>query len=193
MGNSQSLDEDTFGKRKKMYYVDKHEDRAEFRKAHIEKRFLDELFQPVWVQKTKSEFERLKNEGILANSLEAHTYLNTDGEEMVEFHIDCDNGDTLLREFDSSIYGGNFSVRNQQADKKVIVLGHDESAMKQHQFTTFLDFGRWSSSFGPKTRWCGYYVLPFCEPANRGWLWQLSYSRSTCPSKCKQKWRKIFR
>jgi len=62
--------------------------------------------------------------------------LNTSGEEMVEFHIDCDNGDTLLREFESSIYGGNFFVRKQQVDKKVILFGHDESAMKQHQFTT---------------------------------------------------------
>jgi len=35
----------TFGKRKKMYYVDKHEDHAEFRSVHIEKRFSDELFQ----------------------------------------------------------------------------------------------------------------------------------------------------
>mmetsp|Transcript_23768 Transcript_23768/g.34058 ORF Transcript_23768/g.34058 Transcript_23768/m.34058 type:complete len:229 (+) Transcript_23768:1484-2170(+) len=54
---------------------------------------------------------------------------------MVEFHIDYDNEDTLLNEFDSSTYGGNFSVRASETDRKVILFGHDESAMKQHQFT----------------------------------------------------------
>jgi len=68
-------------------------------------------------------------------SLDEELGIDSDGVEMVEFHIDCDNEVTLLNEFDSSTYGGNFSVRASETDGKVILFGHDESAMKQHQFT----------------------------------------------------------
>lgn len=47
-----------------------------------------------------TEFHRLKDEGVLSSSLEGHTYIDFYGVEMVKFHLDCDNEDTLLNEFD---------------------------------------------------------------------------------------------
>ena len=121
--------------RKKQYFVDRHEDHKTHRTIYIQKRLDDEIHQPVWVQISASQFRDLKNDGTLSSSIKEYTYQNEDGKDMVEFHIDCDKGDAILRRLENSLYGGYFSVRRPQNNSKVILFGHDEAIMKQNQFT----------------------------------------------------------
>jgi hypothetical protein len=72
--------------------------------------------------------------------------------DMVEFHVDCDKGETILKEMENNLYGGSFSVRCPQNDSPIIILGHDEATMKQNQFTPcYWTMGDGTAVLVPKT------------------------------------------
>ncbi len=87
-----------FGIKKKGYFNDKHEEQKKQREEYIKKRFEDEIQQPVWVQKSAIEFKKLQNDGTLSTSLQGFPYLDKDGIEMIEFHMDSDKDGKLLKE-----------------------------------------------------------------------------------------------
>jgi hypothetical protein len=124
-----------YSSRKKQYFNDRHEDQKEQREEFIKKRLEDEIYQPVWVQKSAIEFKNLQNDGTLSASLQGFTYHDDDGMEMIEVHIDSDKGNMFLKELEDSLYGGFFSIRKPPNSTPLIVLGHDEAIMKQNQFT----------------------------------------------------------
>ena len=85
-----------------------------------------------WIQISSSESKKLDEAGtVLVNS--GYTYVNNNGNKMVEYHINCCN--EFQERMDEKKIGGNVSVRMDKNEKPLIIMGHNECIFKQYLLT----------------------------------------------------------
>ena len=126
--------------RKKTYYVDGHEkvDTVLYRKEYIERYFEYERRCYRWIQLSEKEVGELENEDVSFDRKFGYEYKkpneNGDGEcTYFEFHIDeHPNFQHICTKY---IFGGNLSVRKNDDEKPLILIGQDECIFKQYLFS----------------------------------------------------------
>jgi hypothetical protein len=121
--------------RRKGYYVDGHEKPGtiEYRKQFVNRYLQYERRAHRWIQITTAEALELEEKGyIQPNS--GYRYVDNDGHQMVELHVDTCN---ILEEKanNETKFGGNLSVRKGIEEKPLFMFGHDECIFKQYTMT----------------------------------------------------------
>ncbi len=121
--------------RKKCYYVDHHEKPStiEYRWKFVERYLQAELKMHRWIQVSKEDAKRLKEDSKVATS-SGYYYYNVDNKLMVEFHVDdCSEFLTTLSNIP---FRGMLSVRKAPEVKPLICFGHNECIFKQFVLTS---------------------------------------------------------
>jgi len=146
--------------RQKSYYVDSHEypEVQAFRKAFCKSYLAEEINMYRWVQLTQDEFNEIKGQGATG-----YDYLDDDGKQMIEMHVDCCPQDILSKKI-TTTYGGNLSIRKDPNTKPVVSFGQDEVIIKQY----ILPPKQWVGSNGeraisPKDEGYGIMYSCFCS------------------------------
>ena len=119
--------------RKKSYYVDGHErpDTVMYRKRFVKRYLQYERRTYRWIQVSLDSSNKLKED--TPNLPKGHQYVNEQGETMVEYHVD--DHPSFSEQLGGTPFGGNLSVRKQQSDKPLIIMGQDECIFKQYLFS----------------------------------------------------------
>ena len=120
---------------KKCYYTDRHEDpqNVEDRKYFIERYLEYEILAYVWVHLTEEQSILLENDQNVNLARVFHSYTGNDGSKMREYHVDIH---PRLQAFvRNKRMGGDLSVRKPEGTRPVIIIGQDESVVKQHSFS----------------------------------------------------------
>ena len=151
---------------KKCYYTDRHEDPAnvEARKVFIDKYFNYESQAYVWVHLTAEEATILENDQNINLAKAFHSYTGENGSEMREYHIDIHPH--LYSFVRNKRMGGDLSVRNKDGSRPVIIIGQDESIVKQYSFSS----KSWQGAEGqrklvPKSDGYSLMISAFCSRA----------------------------
>lgn len=117
-----------YKEQRKCYYSDKHEDveNVQARKVFIETYLRFELRAHNWVQISDRGAKRLEKEFNLLSAY--YPYKQEDGQSFREYHIDTHP--CLLQYVKAKDMGGDLSVRRNQNERPIILLGQDESVFK---------------------------------------------------------------
>ena len=150
-----------FEPRKKIYYVDTHEnpENIAYRKKFITRYFEYELRSHCWYQISKDE----KMEYVKKGELDVGSgYEYKDGEkEMYEYHVD--DHPSFQENCNHLPFGGMLSVRKPANLKPIMILGQDECIFRQFVFSK----GMWTTPDGqkqllPKDQGQGIMLSSFC-------------------------------
>jgi hypothetical protein len=129
-----------YSQSKKCYYNDGHEkpEQISYRRTFIVEYFASELLCYVWIQITEEAAKMLEskrdNNALLKDI--GYTYMNDDGVQMREYHVDCHASFQLLITNSNQPYGGNLSVRRDPIKRPCICIGEDESSFSQYTFAS---------------------------------------------------------
>ncbi|KAI2504135.1 hypothetical protein MHU86_10335 [Fragilaria crotonensis] len=120
--------------RRKGYYVDGHERKAtvQYRWDFCDRYLSLERRMFRWIQVSLEEAEKLQ---ALGKVTKGSGYKYTDeltGKAMVEYHVDTCRGFMDCMNEQTSIFGGNLSVRMNPDERPVISFGQDECIVKQY-------------------------------------------------------------
>jgi hypothetical protein len=147
--------------RQKHYFVDGHErpETLKYRPIYIRRYLSHEVNTHRWVQLSMAESNLLKEKGLINNELAGYCYKDSNGVDMVEYHVDnCEKIKTL----ELPPHGGNLSVRKPVDRPPVMIIGQDEAIFKQFLFVSKM----WTGPNGerpllPKDEGAGVMISSF--------------------------------
>ena len=87
----------------------------------------------LWVKISADEAVKLENNKEVELPKCYHSYVNEDGEQMREYHVDVHP--YLQRYISNTKMGGDLSVKHSPNVRPVIIIGQDESVIKQYSFS----------------------------------------------------------
>jgi hypothetical protein len=122
--------------RRKCYYVDGHEkpETKKYRKTMVSEYLKNELRMYRWIQLPLTELKELE-EMLEIQIGSGHNYTNQQTNvEMVELHVDS-HPSFHEKMNETTLFGGNLSVRMPPNTKPLICFGQDECIFKQFLFT----------------------------------------------------------
>ena len=125
---------------RKGYYVDGHERPAtiQYRWDFCRRYLAYEKRMHRWVQVPEAVAQQLEKDEMIARG-SGYKYLLNGLTPMREFHVDSfdpKKSKEFLRQFVTTNFGGNLSVRMDPSSKPLISLGHDECIFKQYPTPT---------------------------------------------------------
>ena len=152
------------GCNKKCYYNDRHEDPENIkdRGTYIDSYFNYDLHTYHWVQILEEEAIRLENEQDVELVNAFHPFTKEDGTKMREYHIDTHP--ILMTYVMNKRMNGDLSVRKQECDRPLIIVGQDECVVKQYSFSS----QSWQGKDGekkllPKSDGYSLMMSAFCD------------------------------
>jgi hypothetical protein len=160
----------TYSLSRKSYYVDSHEkpENTKYRAGFIKRYEAYELRTHRWVQIPLLRYNSLVKKGELCDTC-GYKYKNKKDEEYVELHVD--DHPSFQDESNHLLYGGNLSVRKDESQKPVMIIGQDECIFKQYTLVK----KSWSDPDGmrallPKDDGRGLMISSFvCRELGYGW------------------------
>ena len=146
---------------KKTYFVDSHETKPNriYRRGYLRRYFEKEKRQAVWIQIPVEELRMYQTLGKLpSNDNFGYCYTcQLTNVDMVELHVDCFGflTEEQIRDRCSTQFGGNFSVRLEADQERLILFGHDECCFRQHAFSA----KGWTMPDGTQVRFDFMYCI----------------------------------